>query len=349
MKPAAGGYLIVPEAISKKKTYSRSKSREGSLPSKFALVSADGAKKSCIPAGIMPMSFKLTPEAFNHKDWQFEIKWDGFRALAYLDKRKVRLRSRNNMSLDKRFYPVKEELEGFGLNAVLDGEIVLLNEKDCADFGGLMNGRKGCLVYYVFDMPWYNGYNLMGVPLYKRREILKSILPKSDVIRFSKHVDEDGIELFNEVKSLQLEGIVAKNKYSLYYPGERTNKWLKIKTEVVREAVVAGILLDRDKRGSGFNSLIVGVEEGGAYRYLGLVNTGITRTTLNEILSSARATTSCIFSPVPPVNARVPFREPIKNAEVIWLEPQIRCMVKYLELDEYGLMRHARFGAIVEG
>jgi bifunctional non-homologous end joining protein LigD len=347
MKPAAGGYLSVPEAISKNKTYSRSKIREGSLPSKFALVPADGAKKSCIPTGVIPMSFKLVPEAFNHKDWQFEIKWDGFRALAYLDKGKVRLRSRNNMSLDRRFSPVKVALESFGLNAVLDGEIVLLNEKGCADFSGLMNGRKGCLVYYVFDLPWYNGYNLMDVPLYKRREILKSVLPKSDVIRFSEHVDEDGVELFSQVKSLQLEGIVAKNKYSLYYPGERTNKWLKIKTEVVRETVIAGILLDRDKRGSGFNSLIVGVEEGDEYRYLGLVDTGISRAVLNEILSSARATTSCIFSPVPPVNARVPFREPIKNAEVIWLEPGIRCMVKYLELDEYGLMRHARFGGIV--
>jgi ATP-dependent DNA ligase len=111
----------------------------------------------------------------------------------------------------------------------------------------------------------------------------------------------------------------------------------------------SGILLDRDKRGSGFNSLIVGVEEGDAYRYLGLVDTGISRATLDKILSSACATTSCIFSSVPPVNARMPFRVPIKNVEVIWLEPGIRCMVKYLELDEYGLMRHARFGGIVEG
>jgi bifunctional non-homologous end joining protein LigD len=341
--------LDVAEAISNKKTYSRSKIAEDSLHSRFLLGTTDGAKKSSIPAGIIPMSFKLTPEAFNHKDWQFEIKWDGFRALAYLDNGKVRLRSRNNMSLDRRFFPVKEALESFCLNAVLDGEIVLLNEKGCADFSGLMSGRKDCLVYYVFDMPWYNGYNLMGVPLYKRREILKEVLPKSSVIRFSEHADEDGVELFSQVKSLQLEGIVAKNKYSLYYPGERTNKWLKIKTEVVRETVIAGILLDRDKRGSGFNSLIVGAKEGDSYRYLGLVDTGITRTTLNEILASVRATTNCIFSPVPPVNARVPFWEPIKNVEVIWLEPTIRSMVKYLELDEYGLMRHARFGGIVGG
>jgi bifunctional non-homologous end joining protein LigD len=177
MKSAAGGYLNVPEAISKKKTYSKSKIEEGFTPSLFSVRPVDGAKKSCMPAGIIPMSFKLTPEAFNHKDWQFEIKWDGFRALAYLDNRKVRLRSRNYMSLDRRFYPVKEALKGSGFNAVLDGEIVLLNEKGCADFGGLMSGRKDCLVYYVFDMPWYNGYNLTGVPLYKRREILKSVLP----------------------------------------------------------------------------------------------------------------------------------------------------------------------------
>jgi bifunctional non-homologous end joining protein LigD len=339
--------LDVAEAISNKKTYSRSKIAEDSLHSRFLLGTTDGAKKSCIPAGLIPMSFNLKPEAFNHRDWQFEIKWDGFRALAYLDKGKVRLRSRNNMSLDRRFYPVKEALESFPLNAVLDGEIVLLNEKGCADFGGLMSGRQGCLVYYVFDIPWYNGYNLMRVPLYKRREILKAVVPTSNIIRFSEHVDEDGFELFSQVKSLRLEGIVAKDKNSLYYPGERTNKWLKIKTEVVRETVIAGILLDRDKRGSGFNSLIIGVEEGDGYRYLGLVDVGITRATLNQILASARATECCIFSPVPQVNAPVPFREPIKNAEVIWFEPGIRCMVKYLELDEYGLMRHARFGGMV--
>jgi ATP-dependent DNA ligase len=108
-------------------------------------------------------------------------------------------------------------------------------------------------------------------------------------------------------------------------------------------------LFDRDKRGSGFNSFVVGAKEGDSYRCWGLVDTGIPRSTLNEILASARATTSCIFSPVPPVNARVPFREPIKNAEVIWFEPDIWCTVKYLELDEHGLMRHARFGGIVEG
>jgi bifunctional non-homologous end joining protein LigD len=95
-------------------------------------------------------------------------------------------------------------------------------------------GVRVSSMYYVFDMPWYNGYDLTGLPLYKRRELLKSVLPKSDIIRFSEHVDEDGVGLFSQVKSLQVEGIVAKNKNSLHYPGERTNKWLKIKTEVVR-------------------------------------------------------------------------------------------------------------------
>jgi ATP-dependent DNA ligase len=122
MNPAAGGYLNVPEAISKKKTSSPQKITEGSLPLRFSLATPDAAKKSCIPAGIIPMSFKLTPEAFNHKDWQFEIKWDGFRALAYLDKGKVRLRSRNNMSLDRRFSPVKEALEDLRLNVFLTGK-----------------------------------------------------------------------------------------------------------------------------------------------------------------------------------------------------------------------------------
>jgi bifunctional non-homologous end joining protein LigD len=323
----------VQQTVAKRKRYSISK--------------VTGARKSPIPQGLIPMAFQLTPQPFNNDDWQFEIKWDGFRVVSYLEAHKAELKSRKNLSLKKRFGALKEALETLCFDAVLDGEVVLLNESGCADFSGLINSREGCLVYYVFDLLWYNGYSLMELPLYKRREILKAILPASDSIRFSDHVEEKGVSLFEQIKTMKLEGIVAKNRNSLYYPGERTNQWLKIKTEVIQDTVIAGILLDLDKPGSGFNSLIIGVEEEGNYKYIGLLEAGIPKDALVEILSSARATNDCIFSPVPRVNARLPFREPIKNAQVIWLEPTLRCRVKYLELDEYGCMRHGSFRAMI--
>jgi bifunctional non-homologous end joining protein LigD len=314
---------------------------------RYSISKLAGARKSPIPQGLIPMAFKLTPQPFNNEDWQFEIKWDGFRVVSYLEAHKAELRSRKNLSLNKRFGAIKQALETLCFDAVLDGEVVLLNESGCADFSGLINSREGCLVYYVFDLLWYNGYSLMELPLYKRREILKAILPASDSIRFSDHVEENGVSLFEQIKTMKLEGLVAKNRNSLYYPGERTNQWLKIKTEVIRETVIAGLLLDLDKPGSGFNSLIIAVKEENSYKYIGLLEAGIPKAALVDILSNARATSQSIFSPLPRVNARLPFREPIKNAEVIWIEPTLRCKVKYLELDEYGLMRHASFRGIV--
>ncbi|MGE5423418.1 MAG: DNA ligase D, partial [Ignavibacteriales bacterium] len=243
-----------------------------------------------MPAALIPMAMKLVPQPFDNPDWLYEIKWDGFRMVAFLKEHQATLKSRNNKSLTRRFAQVKEELERFSINAVFDGEVVLLNDAGCADFSGLINSREGCLVYYVFDLPWYDGYDLTGVPLYRRREILKSILPKSNIIRFSDHLEAKGEQLFEHARLLKLAGIVAKHKNSLYYPGERSAHWLKIKTEVVVEATIAGLLLDLDKPGSGFNSLVIGVEEEGGYKYIGLVEAGISKDALVEILSNAKAT-----------------------------------------------------------
>lgn len=181
----------------------------------------------------------------------------------------------------------------------------------------------------------------MNLPLLKRKELLKFILPQTDKIRFSDHVDGRGKDLFDLAKKHQIEGIVAKRKDNCYLSGIRTSQWLKIKTAKVTEGIVAGLLLDKDKGGSGFSSLIVGMKERGNFKYLGLVEAGLNKASLNAILHRGRPVDHSIFNPAPTVNKKGPFRKKIKNPEIIWLEPTIRCKVKYLELDKFGMMRHA--------
>lgn len=180
-----------------------------------------------MPCDIIPMNFKLRPAAFNDEDWIFEIKWDGFRMVSYNENGEVKLRSRNNSSFDKRFDCISQELQSMRLNAVLDGEVVALNENGCSDFDKLMCGEKECLAYYVFDILWFDGYSLMNLPLLKRKELLKLILPQTDKIRFSDHVDGQGKDLFELAKKHEIEGIVAKRKESSYVPGIRTSQWLR--------------------------------------------------------------------------------------------------------------------------
>jgi bifunctional non-homologous end joining protein LigD len=158
-----------------------------------------------------------------------------------------------------------------------------------------LDGKTECLVYYIFDLLWYNGHNLMDLPLSTRREILKSILPPSNVIRFSDHVNTNGKDLFELAKNHKIEGIVAKNKFSHYIPGIRTSQWLKIKTVQIKEALVAGLLLDTEKQGSGFSSLIIGTEENNFYKYIGLIEAGISKPDLKTILSTGKATNKSIF------------------------------------------------------
>ena len=129
---------------------------------------------------------------------------------------------------------------------------------------------------------------------------------------------------------------------------ERTEEWLKIKTGLECEAVIAGLLLNRDKEGSGFSSLIIGLEEKGNFKYTWLVERGLSPGTLKEILATATATHESIFAPVPNINRKGPFRNKIKNPKIIRLEPTIICKIKYLELNKNGLMRHTSFTGLIE-
>ena len=297
--------------------------------------------KCSMPRNIAPMALTLAQQPFNDKDWQFEIKWDGFRMLAYCCGDQVSLSSRRNNSMNKKFISIKSDLERMRLNAILDGEVVMLNEDGFPNFSNIIApNQKGSMVFYVFDILWVNGRNVLDVPLFQRRKLLKAILGKSDIVRLSDHVDEKGIELFNLIEKHNVEGVVAKHRQSVYSPGYRSNQWLKIITGKQVAAVVAGYLMDNDR--GVLSSLIIGRKIDNKYKYIGLVEAGVGLQTLKKVFEATTSKNS-IFSPVPIVNVKTPFRTLIKNPSIVWLKPELKCEVKYLELDRFGMMRHASF------
>lgn len=298
-------------------------------------------KKTAMPVEAKPMLASITDEPFNDADWQFEIKWDGYRALAYLKNGKADLRSRNNQSFNKKYPSLLAALKEWPVNAVIDGEIVILSEDGKADFAALQAWEKapqGQLLFYVFDILWLEGIDLQNEPLSARREVLRKILPDNSAIRFSDSIDEYGNDFFKAAKDSGLEGIIAKRKNSLYKTNSRTKDWYKIKAETRHEAIICGYTkktgTDRD-----FSSLLLGIPDRNGFRYIGQVGTGFTEGLQKEILNKL----------APLTTNKNPFdEEPLTNSFVQWVRPKILCEVKYTELTASGVMRHASFQGLRE-
>ncbi len=193
-------------------------------------------------AQLKPMLATLVNEPPGTEEWIFEIKW-GYRAVAFMDKGNVNLRSRNDKSFSEKFYPIQAALEQWKARAVIDGEIVAVNESGAADFGALQQWRSeadGELRYYVFDILWYEGHDLRNLPLSDRKAILEAIIPAGGAILSSPAYNASGKEFMKAVKELGLEGIMAKRKDSVYHAADRSRDWLKIKSNRRQEVVIGG-------------------------------------------------------------------------------------------------------------
>lgn len=214
-----------------------------------------------MPELIEPMLATLVDKPFNNADWIYEVKWDRYRALAYLNEGGADIKSRNKKSFNEKFYPLHQALTEWQINAVIDGEIVAVNEEGVPDFSALQNWRSeadGALLYYVFDLLWLHGKSLLQKPLIERRKNLEDIIPALPSIKLSESFNADARDFFDAAKKLNLEGIMAKQKDSLYYPGKHSKEWLKIKTEKSQEVVIGGFT--RNEGSSKlFSSLLVGL------------------------------------------------------------------------------------------
>lgn len=309
-------------------------------------------QKSAFPATLKPMLATLTNKPFDEPGWVYEVKWDGYRTVAHLNKGKVELKSRNNKSFSEKFYPIKDALGKLSLNAVLDGEIIVSNDQGVSDFGRLQNWRSeadGELIFYVFDILWVNGYSLLELTLEERRYILTELLPEDPVIRISQEFRSSGTEFYAAAKRMDLEGIMAKKTASTYSSGNRSKEWLKIKINKREEAVIGGYTRNEGTT-RGFSSLLVGQYHNGKLRYTGKIGTGFSHKQQLEMLKTFAPLVrkSSPFDEEPDVNKPSRFRSNPPKATATWLKPELVCEVSFTEMTSDGVMRHPSFEGMRE-
>ena len=289
-----------------------------------------------MPHAVQPMLATAVKEPFDHPEWLFEVKWDGYRAVAEIRDGSVSLYSRNGISFEKKFFPVVESLRKFGFDAVLDGEIVVVDDQGRPDFELLQNYREsgsGHLLYYVFDLLYFKGHDLTGLPLLRRKELLKNVLPSLPKIRFSDHVAKEGLLFFQAAAQKGLEGVIAKHGLSTYEAGKRSKNWLKIKSRLTQEGVIAGFTEPKGGR-HHFGTLVLGVFQEGRLVYIGLSGGGFGAKELQEIRDKLN----------PLIRQECPFEvTPETGAKTTWVKPELVCEVGLTGWTGEGVMRHPVF------
>lgn len=303
---------------------------------------AHNAEKKCkkkfkkLPTFFKPMLATLIASPFDDPEWLFEIKWDGYRSLAFVDK-KITLYSRNNNSFNPMFQSIVKDLEQLKDQCILDGEIVILDEKGKSDFQLMQNFQrtnKGNLFYYVFDLLFLNGKDLRELPLIERKEKLQELLEKHslDFIRYSDHIIKKGKALFKKAQKHHLEGIIAK-KITSEYHSIRSKEWLKIKSHYRQEVVIGGFTKPRGSR-KQFGALLLGVYEKNKFVYVGHVGTGFTSASLKDLYEK--------MSPL--VVQKCPFEKVIKtNMPATWIKPKLVAEIEFSEWTDEGIMRQPSF------
>jgi bifunctional non-homologous end joining protein LigD len=331
----------------KKSTSSASSTvKSSSVPS--VVKNLDGAVKRPMPSAIQPMLASVIEKPFDDPNWLFEIKWDGYRAIAFIVNGSVRLVSRNHNDLTPR-YPELRDFAKFlnANNAVLDGEVVVLDDQGRSSFS-LMQQRTGIrshgrqaapgselpVLYYAFDLLYLDGYDLRHVALEERKRVLKEVLTAGDTVRYSDHYPGQGIALFDAAKHKGLEGILAKHRGSTYEE-RRSREWLKIKITQTVDCVVGGYT-DPEGTRQYFGSLVLGLyDKKKKLIHVGQAGTGFDLTALKEI--------SQILKPIE--SSKNPFTGPVEARNVHWVKPLRVAEVKFSEwtheTDEGGLKLRA--------
>ncbi len=282
------------------------------------------------------MLAKETANAFDDAGWIYEIKWDGYRAIAETGSTINKLYSRNGIDFSNSYPIVFDELQKINYKAILDGEIVVLDENGLPDFQKLQhyeNNQHFPVCYYVFDLLEMNGEKIYHLPLIDRKSLLKKLLPNNDVIRFSDHVIEKGIAFFEVSTQKNLEGIMAKKADGEYYAGKRTGEWLKIKNHKTADVIICGYTAPTGSR-QYFGSLVLGVMKSKKLVHTGHAGSGYDDKKLKEIFELLQ----------PLVQKNAPFAEKVVvNNTVTWVKPILICEVKFTEWTGDEKLRHPVF------
>jgi bifunctional non-homologous end joining protein LigD len=323
-------------SIRKAKT---TKATEGPIP---------GAHKARLPAQAAAMLATLVDRPPDAPEWLYELKWDGFRALGFIDKGKARLISRNQKELTPLFPELAQALEHLPVKqAIVDGEIVALDKQGRPSFQRLQN-RTGLkpkknreapapVVFYAFDLLYCDGYDLRQARLTDRKQWLEKLIAGSEPssqLQYSAHVTGQGAgpDLLRQAGKQGLEGIMAKHPDSHYIDG-RSEEWLKIKLVRRQEAVIAGYTEPRRTR-PYFGAVILGLYKNGDLHYVGHSGSGFDRDMLQQLYDKMQALEV----------ATSPFAEPPRTNEAAhWIEPKLVCEVKFTEWTDDARMRHPIF------
>jgi bifunctional non-homologous end joining protein LigD len=345
---AESGFDILREdrSVLSGRTVEEMKNESGDIPQDPAppdLKTITGARPAPFPSKVAPMLASLAGGPFSRADWIFEPKLDGYRILAMIQDGKVTLRTRRGNDVTAKYKVVVPELEKQAASElVLDGEIIATDEKGKQCFQCLQDYLKSAgrsdvtadgafpLIYYIFDILYLDGYDLRGVPLRRRKEILEKILRTGDHVKFIAYFEKDGETVYRAAVKNGLEGVVAKRFDSVYASGKRSPDWLKVKATLSDEFVVGGYS-QTGKRAATFSSLLLGYYDNkGRLIYAGHVGTGFDEKALSDLkkkLDALRIKDS-------------PFAEaPPHNAPTTWVRPELVAEVKFAEWTREGRLR----------
>jgi bifunctional non-homologous end joining protein LigD len=298
---------------------------------------------------VEPMMAKLVPELPEGEGWAYEIKLDGYRALAMRTEDRLRLVSRRNNPLNDRFSEIAVALEALEPGAIVDGEVVALDGSGMPSFNVLQNySGEAPLLYYAFDLLAWRGKNVRNLPLVRRRELLRdSVLAAvRDPVRFSASLPASAGEVIEAARRQGLEGIVAKRTTSVYEPGKRSGAWVKFKVNKGQELVIGGYRPGKDY----FDNLAVGYYNAGKLMFIAKIRNGFTPALKKQIASKfpKLETTRCPFANLPePKTARrgeALTAEAMKNYR--WLKPELVAHIEFTDWTDTDHLRHARFGGL---
>ncbi|MBA3476579.1 MAG: hypothetical protein H0T10_07505, partial [Actinobacteria bacterium] len=306
-------------------------------PKNWLLVKKTEEAPTAKRRGYAPMLATLADEVPAGDGWIFEVKWDGFRAIATIRGGEVDLRSRNGNSFVERFPTVVRTLERSlrTPDCVLDGEIVAVGGDGRATFSAMQQGKEGTTYLYIaYDLLEVEGMPLVDLPLAERRERLAEIVDtRNRGVQLSDAFD-DGDALYTAAQQQLFEGIMAKRADSRYEPGRRSRNWLKLKTHGRQELVIAGYTKGQGRRTDGFGALVLGINEGGELRWAGNVGTGFDDAEIKRLLGRLKPLQRG-DSPF----AKVPKMPRVRKADVVWVEPTLVAEVRFAEWTHDGRLR----------
>lgn len=292
------------------------------------------------PNWLEPMLATLTEDYFSDPEWVFEPKLDGVRCLAFKSGERVRLMSRNRLSLNERYPAVVEAVARLEVGqAVLDGEVAVVSE-GVSRFQSLQRHLLeggGSLAYFVFDAPHLGGFDVTQLPLIARKDLLARVVAPGRGVELVGYHSESGEELLREACAKGWEGLIAKRAAAPYTQG-RSKEWLKFKCSKEQEFVVGGFT---DPQGArvGFGALLVGYFDDGSLRYAGKVGTGYN----TQLLLSLASRLEKLERDQSPFSGKPPVRKAVH-----WVEPEMVVQVGFSEWTRDGRLRHPRFLGVRE-